>query len=210
LAWFLPSRLRPANVERLAKAWVETGASTPLVLRLDEDDALLGVYRTIELPKGWEIVVEKRLPLGEIYNEFYQRRPYLDWFGFIADDVVPETKFWDRELLETADVHGIPGMAVPAGGETTGGTPHFVIAGSLAREQGWLCLPGLNRLYIDRVWREIAQGKGVLRHRPDVTLKHHHFSNNLALLDSVYRKPLKETDRALFEAWRETRKEERA
>lgn len=149
-------------------------------------------------------MAEKRLPLGDIYNEFYQRHPYHDWYGFIGDDVVPETKGWDRELIATADLDG---MAVPSGGETTGGTPHFVIAGSLVREQGWLCLPGLNRLYIDRVWREIAQARGVLRHRPDVVLKHMHFSNNLALIDSTYRKPLKENDRALYEAWRLTQKE---
>jgi len=205
--WFLPSRLRPANVERLAKAWVETEASTPLVLRVDEDDALLGVYRTLDMPPGWTLMVEKRLPLGEIYNEFYRRRPYLDWFGFIADDCIPETKGWDRALLETADINGVPGMAVPAGGETTGGAPHFVIAGSLVREQGWLCLPGLDRLFIDTVWADLAREKGALRHRPDIVLRHAHPSNGRALLDFTYRKFNKQRDRVVYETWRHDRKE---
>jgi hypothetical protein len=204
LAWFLPSRSRPHNVERLARAWIETEASTPLVLRVDEDDPLADVYLAMELPKGWALVVEPRLPLGEIYNEFYQRQPYHDWYGFIADDVVPETKGWDRALIGTADSDG---MAVPAGGETTGGAPHFVISGRLVREMGWLCLPGLDRLYIDTVWAELAREKGVLRHRPDIVLRHHHPSAGLALRDATYRKPLKENDRVLFETWRQSRKE---
>lgn len=147
------------------------------------------------------------MPLGELYNSLYRILGPQDWYGFIADDAVPETKAWDRALIATADCHGVPGMAVPSGGETTGGCPHFVIAASLVREQGWLCLPGLDRLYIDTTWGEIAKAKGVYRERPDVVLSHRHFSNRLALRDATYRKHRKTEDRALFEAWLTSRKE---
>jgi hypothetical protein len=94
-------------------------------------------------------------------------------------------------------------MAVPAGGETTGGCPHFALGGNLVRSVGWLALPGLDRLWIDTVWATIAKARGVLRYRPDVVLRHHHPSAGLALVDATYRKRFKTRDRAIFEAWKQ-------
>lgn len=199
--WLLPSRSRPHNAERLFKAW---GATTPGSLRVDDCDPLAEAYRALALPQGWKLTVGPRRPLGELYNEFYAYHPNLDWYGFIADDVVPETEGWDRKLIEIA---GQDGMAVPSGGESTGGSPHFVLAGSLVREQGWLCLPGLHRIYIDTVWQQIAKANGVYRYAPEIRLEHHHFSNRRALFDGTYRKSDKSQDRALYEAWLQSRKE---
>lgn len=203
--WILPSRGRPFNVERLAKAWVKTGASTPVLLRLDRDDPSLEDYASIALPEGWRAYAGPRpTTLAEIYNStFWRAKKGPSWWGFIGDDCVPETPGWDKALIETA---GSDAMAVPAGGHDPAGAPHFVLGSDLPQNMGWLALPGLSRLYIDTVWQVIAQEKGRLKRRPDVVLKHHHFSNGLALLDSTYRKPRKTQDRAIFEAWLAQRK----
>lgn len=152
------------------------------------------------LPPKWAFEVGEPGPLSAIYNACFARHPNEPFFGFLADDVVPETPGFDRLLIETA---GSDGMAVPAGGETTGGAPHFVIAGALAMEQGWLSLPGLSRLFIDTVWGDVARARGTLRHRPDVTLAHHHFSNGKALFDPIYRKPAAKRDREIYTAWKD-------
>ena len=172
--------------------------STPALVRLDDDDPRLPEYRVLALPRGWMLIVGPRWPLGEIYNWAFQGRPDAVWYGALADDVVPESPEWDTALIETA---GLDGMAVPAGGGTTGGCPHFVLGGDLVREIGWLALPGLDRLYIDTVWGTIAKARGVYRERPDIMLRHHHFSNGLALRDSTYRKPRAAEDRAVFDKW---------
>lgn len=192
--WILPSRGRPKNILRLCAVFLLTGASTPLWLRLDHDDPMLAKYSG-----PWERHVGPRLPLSEIYNEAFRLFPSAEWYGFIADDVVPETHGWDRKLIEVA---GSDGMAVPAGGDTTGGTPHFVLGGDLVRSVGWLALPGLDRIYIDTVWADIARERGVLRHVPDVMLRHYHFSNGMALFDSTYKKRHKAEDRAIYNEWR--------
>lgn len=196
--WVLPSRSRPHRLAEFFAAYWATGATTPGLVRLDADDPMLGAYAGIALPPGWATSIGARLPLSALYNEAYQASRIRPFWGFVADDVVPETHGWDRALIETA---GRDGMAVPAGGETTGGCPHFVLGDDLVHSVGWLALPGLERLYIDAVWKTIAQLRGVYRERRDIRLEHHHFSNGKALMDATYRKPGRERDRAVFEAW---------
>jgi len=199
--WIVPSRSRPHNIGRLVIAYVETEAATPVWLRLDNDDPTLGGYMDIHYPDNWYLEVGPRKPLSGYYNEIYERTDY-DWYGFLADDVVPKTLHWDWELIEVA---GLDGMAVPAGAHgdinTEDGVPHFVLGGDLVRETGFLCLPGLDRVYIDTVWAHIARKKGVFRHAPDVILKHLHFSNG-GLMDKTYRKLNKDKDLKLYQSFR--------
>ncbi len=201
--WVLPSRGRPRNLRRLIAAYRNTGATTPVWLRLDEDDPTLEECRALPIPASWACVVGPRLPLSQIYAEAYQHTLCWPWHGFIADDVVPETPGWDATLIEIA---GRDGMAVPAGGDPKG-APHFVLGGDLVDEIGWLALPGLDRLYIDTVWKDIATARGVLRRVPEVRLAHRHFSTGMARFDETYRKKHKAQDRALYEMWRSNRKD---
>ncbi len=198
--WILPSRSRPHNLLRLIDAWYETGASTPVELCMDSDDPCLPQVEAINIPSGWKIVVGHRGPLSVIYNAAHERHPDALWYGFIADDVVPLTNGWDIKLIEAA---GSDGMAVPAGGETTGGCPHFVLGGDIVRSMGWLSLPGLDRIYIDTVWGDVAKARGVYREVQDVTLEHRHFSNGKAFIDKTYIKSRKQKDKFIYDNWRQ-------
>ncbi len=191
--WIIPSRSRPQNIRRLI------GIATPVYLRLDDDDPMLQGYKDLDLSWNWIFTVAKRASFSSIYNEFFIAWPNLDWYGFLADDVVPETSDWDRLLIEAT---GKDGLAFGDDG-INGGTfaTHFVVGGDLVRSVGWLALHGLDRIYIDTVWNDIAADRGVRRYLPDVKLRHHHFSNGLALMDQTYRKPTKDNDRILYEAW---------
>lgn len=196
--WILPSRGRPANVIRLMEAFEKTGATTPVWLRFDDDDPQPEYGY-----EGWVVEIGPRLPLSEIYAEAYRKYPYLPWYGFIADDVVPTTPEWDKLLIAAA---GQDGMAF--GDDGINGSKHathFVLGGNLVRSIGWLSLPGLARIYIDNVWNEIAKRLGVLRYMPNIMLRHHHFSNHLALFDATYKKSaeIKENDKRIYEAWKQ-------
>lgn len=196
--WILPTRSRPHNLQRLLQAYIDTGASTLVWVRIDDDDPMSGAAVVNHL--NWSVTIGKRKPLSEIYAEAFERFRDASWFGLIADDVVPLTDGWDGRLVEVA---GTDGMAAPSGGhEDYAGAPHFVLGGDLVRSIGWLALPGLNRLYIDTVWWQIAEAKGVLRRVPEIVLEHRHFSNGKAMMDSTYRKPLKNQDKATYETWK--------
>jgi hypothetical protein len=198
--WILPSRSRPHNIVRLIDAYRKTGATTPVWLRVDDDDPVVGGYY-IDHPL-WTMQIGEKKPLSELYAEVFFLYPEADWYGFIADDVVPETMQWDVKLIEAA---GSDGMAVPAGGhEDYAGAPHFVLGGDLVRRVRWLALPGLDRLFIDTAWWDIAEKLGVLRKVPDVVLAHHHFSNKKAMYDKTYKKTRKVEDRACYDAWRKS------
>jgi hypothetical protein len=196
----LPSRGRPQNLQRLFDAWVKTKASTPVLLCVDWDDPCWPEYESMDMPSGWRVSTGIRGPLSRIYNDAFRRHPNEPFYGFIADDVVPVTEYWDTKLIEAA---GKDGMAVPSGGETTGGVPHFVLGGDLVRSVGWLALPGLDRIFIDTVWRDIARKRNVLTFMPEVVIKHLHFSNGKALMDSTYRKLRKAEDKLIYDQWRE-------
>lgn len=197
--WVLPSRGRPKNIERLSKVWEFTGATTSVYLRLDEDDPALSSYRDIVLPDTWHFITGSRVPLSEIYREVYELFQERSWFGFIADDVVPETHLWDVTLIRRA----MPDkMVVPAGGHDQFSTPHFVLGGDLVRDIGWLALPELDRLYIDTVWADIAEARGVLYYEPEVVLSHRHFSNRMAAYDATYIKHDRDRDKQIYDAWK--------
>ena len=178
--------------------------STPVLLRLDDDDPCIGDYAAIHYPPRWETVISGRVLLSEVYNEGFDR--HLDWYGIFADDVAPKTPGWDHLLIDAASLGGL------AFGDDTinGGThaTHFVLGGDLVREMGWLALPGLARIYIDTVWNDIARQRGVFRYLPEVKIPHLHFSNRRALMDKTYRKSRKTEDRALYQAWRNRKDDE--
>lgn len=194
--WVLPSRGRPHNLRRLQKAFAETGASTRVLVRVDEDDRSPEIWHPL-----WTLEIGPRKPLSAVFNDFFEGHPDLPWYGILCDDVVPETKEWDKTLIREA---GVGRMAIPAGGHDPKGAPHFVLGGDLVRSVGWLALPGLDRLYIDTAWIDIARALGKEARVPHVTLAHHHFSNRKALFDATYRKPNKAQDRRLYEQWRAT------
>lgn len=181
----VPSRSRPHNIFRLS-------GSAPFLLMLDDDDPMLGGYAG--LPGNWTVRVNQRMPLSAIYNAAFEEFPGLDWYGVFADDIVPETPGWDKALINAA---GTDGMAYPDDG--IGAATHFVLGGDLVREMGWLAYPGLSRLYIDTVWRDIATARGVLRYLPDVKVTHRHPSVGLGMMDAIYRKAGKAEDKRIYE-----------
>ena len=174
--------------------------TTPVIIRLDDDDPMLQGYNDLDWPLFWQIITADRMPLGDVYNSFFNAMPGLDWYGFLADDVVPETFGWDRLLIKAAGSFGLAFGDDGINGETR--ATHFVLGGDLVRQFGWLALPGLDRTYIDTVWNDITYEHATFRYLPHVKMTHKHFSNRTALMDHTYRKPTKDRDRALYQAWR--------
>lgn len=190
--WIVPSRGRPHNCRRLfAAEW-----NSPGVLCVDDDDPLLDQYRALTLPANWRLAIGRRTPLSEIYNRHFGSAA---WHGIGADDMLPETLGWDLALIAAAGSDGLAFGDDGINGDRH--ATHFVLGDGLAREVGWLALPGLSRIFIDTVWNEIAEARGVRRYLPDVKLTHLHFSIG-APRDETYRKPDKASDRAIYDQWR--------
>lgn len=203
--WFFPSRGRPFSVNRFFQAWKDTQADSEGVLWLDDDDyeKHKEIYEKIELPVGWKLVVAPNYNkgTGHISNLFFEMFPQEPWYGFMCDDVVPETLHWDRKLIEAA---GEDGLSYGDDGINPEHASHPCVGGALIRSLGWLALPGLDRIYIDNALLEVAKRRGKVAYLPEVKTKHLHFSTGKSPFDETYRKTKNQQDKEIFDAWLKT------
>ncbi len=55
--WILPTRSRPDNCKRFLNAYLETNASTPVYVRLDECDPSLKELISLSWPDNFQILI---------------------------------------------------------------------------------------------------------------------------------------------------------
>jgi hypothetical protein len=151
---------------------------------LDEDDPALGEYRKINYPHWWLVHVGEPVGLGGVYKWVFETFPNLDYYGFLGDDLIPRTMHWDKKLIEAAGVGDISYGDDGNWGEKL--ATHPTIGGELVRQMGWLCYPGLQKLFIDTVWHTIGARLGRLHYLPDVKLEHMHYLFGKAEHDDTY------------------------
>ena len=198
--FILPTRSRPGNLARFAEAYRETGAGAPVCILLDSDDPNLRDYYALNVPATWVFICASRAAVPDRINEAFRIFPSAAWYGLLGDDVVPRTPRWDQILAEAAGSWGVSYGDDGIQGEKL--CTHPVIGGELARALGWLCLPGLDFLYVDTTLFEIGRRLGTLRYLADVSLEHMHPSVGKAPWDAVYDHNQSGCqDRLRFEAW---------
>ena len=98
--FILPSRGRPHNIQRLIDAYVDTEATAPIHVLLDDDrKGEIDKYFQIKYPVGWLVIARaERIGPLELMRLHYERWPNEPFYGHLNDDTLPQTKHWDREL----------------------------------------------------------------------------------------------------------------
>ena len=204
LAIAVPTRGRPHNLERLAKAAKETCTTDyQIFARLDDDDT--SHYPELD---GVKYSVGKRIFYANSVNEV--AKDALDQgfthLAILGDDVLPETYGWDEKLISSLDglgvVYGSDGLEHLHGEDLP---THVVVPIEMYKRLGWIGLPTLRHLFCDNVWRELGKATNFI-YRPDVKLSHLHRWNKAAPDDKTYQeandKEKRETDRLAFEFWK--------
>jgi hypothetical protein len=208
--WIMPTRGRPKSVARFLDAYIATKATSRVVVMIDECDPCCNEYQALFLLQKYTVgasnVVPLLTPRRSVGGHIACMADMLmdtdcTSIGLLGDDIVPRTEKWDVALADAAGFHGVAYARDLDVDERFANHP--VIGVSLLREVGFLVLPGLRRLYIDTVWHDIGTKRGVLRFCPAVILEHLHFSNGKAEFDEVYRKPEADSDKAIYERWRD-------
>ena len=179
--WVLvPSRGRPANVERLVRACALTcTADTRLHFAFDDDDPQL--YANITAAAGHRYTTGPRQGLTAWTNDLAARHVKRDdaaALASIGDDMVPVTHGWDTALL--AAIPAVGGMSWP---EDLRGPEHgrdptvpeaIVITTRIVAALTWMACPMMDHWFIDNVWRDLGRLAGCITHCPDVIVKHLH------------------------------------
>jgi hypothetical protein len=205
LAITVPTRGRPHNLERLAKAVKETcKLEYELFARIDEDDS--SVYPELD---NVTYVVGPRIFFTASLNELAKIASEQDFthVAILGDDVLPETIGWDEIMVKS-----LPELGVAYGSDGLEHLhppdlpTHVVVPMEMYRRLGWLGMPTSRHLFLDNAWRELGRLTEFIYH-PDVKLSHLHRWNKAAPDDKTYReandKQKREDDRIAFETWRD-------
>lgn len=183
----VPTRGRPQNAARLAKAFEETDSlNAELVFVADHDDPELIAYHTAA-PRllvyrgetGRGMTASLNWAAG-LYADIY------DHLGFMGDDHLPRTAGWDAHVLGALDtvqprvVYGndlLQGEALP--------TAAFMPS-RMVRALGFMAPPVLRHLYVDNFWLDLGRALGGLRYLPDVVIEHIHPAAGKTAMDERY------------------------
>lgn len=205
LAIAVPTRGRPHNLERLAKALKQTCTTEyQLFARIDNDDEV--EYKELD---SVTYLVGPRIFYAKSVNEIAEvaLRDGFTHIAILGDDVLPETIGWDKKMIDSLPelgvAYGSDGLEHLHGQDLP---THVVVPIEMYKRLGWIALPELRHLFCDNVWRELGKLTKFI-YLPDVKLTHLHRWNKAAPDDKTYQeandKEKRELDRMVFEKWRD-------
>lgn len=200
----VPTRGRPQNAARLAKAFEETESlNAELVFVADHDDPELPAYH-LAAPRL--LVYTGQTGTGMVASLNWAASLYADvydYLGFMGDDHLPRTRGWDAHVLGALDAME-PRVAYGDDLLQGGALPTAAFLPSrLVRALGYMAPPALRHLYVDNFWLELGQHLGGLRYLPQVVIEHVHPAAGKTPMDERYQAVNStEADMLDRQAWR--------
>lgn len=201
--WIFATRNRVENCKRFIRLWHELEASSSVYLRLDDDDPALEEMKSLPWPEEFEMHVGPRIRLGGSMQEMYHAYPNEPWYGLLADDLVPQTKHWDRKLIDAA---GLNDMSYPNElYEKSVRICHPCVGGDLVRHVGFFAIPGLKHFCTDTFWEHLYRHFQKNNRQEDVILAHAHFNFNQSVKDQTYNESqlIRKDDKRFYKEWKE-------
>jgi hypothetical protein len=211
----IPSRGRPHRAWEAVQAIRETAVlvSTSVLLVIDDDDPHRDRYQRLT----WDgfaaevsivtLDIRETGNLVKATNTVSMRVASEDptaIIGNLGDDHLARTKGWDRMVTEALTT---PGLAYGRDGIHDEHMPTApFISATIPLALGWYALPTCRHLYVDNVWRDIAEQAGVRRYLPDMLFEHMHPAVAKGEWDAGYERanaqPATRRDHKQYELWR--------
>lgn len=195
--WLLPTRGRPEHARACLQACRDTGMTEPAVLIVDPrggDYPWLASQHQVErlLPENWVVYV-REWGMLECLRWMFREYPNEPYYGWLADDLRPETPGWDVELVKAAGRWRIADcnddwLARDAMTRMWSLCGAFCWGGDLVRAAGFWAIPDADMAYTDDTWTKILeqfQSYALRAHLPDVMIRHLQFKNGLREMDET-------------------------
>jgi glycosyltransferase involved in cell wall biosynthesis len=186
----VPSRGRPENADRLAKAFIDTNTEADLYFIVDNDDPRWVEYTNHDrykvLPADNKTGgCAASLNTGAVYLLDVSKFPFYDYFVFMGDDHLPRTEGWDKAFMEalahnTGIVYGndlLQGINLPT---------QFCMNRELVNELRGMTFPGCIHLFFDNFVKQLGIDLDYLKYLPDVIIEHLHPVAGKAEMDEGY------------------------
>lgn len=195
LTVLVPTRSRPEAALQVVNAVVDTRQihDTNVVLAVDSDDPMLDLYRQVagtrpdvarveEVAGGWMVAALNEAAMRVVSD------PTVTAVGFLGDDHRPRTPGWDASYLSALTELG---AGIVYGNDLL--QYEFVptqcaMSASIIRALGWMAHPSLKHMYVDTLWRDMANVAGRRRYLPDVIVEHLHYINGKSVEDDGYKR----------------------
>jgi hypothetical protein len=195
LTVIVPSRGRPEAALELVNAVVDTRqvSTTNMVLAVDADDPMLDLYQDVagtrsdaarvEVVRGGWMVAALNEAAARVAAD-----SSVTAIGFLGDDHRPRTPGWDASYLSALNEIG---AGIVYGNDLL--QYDFVptqcaMSASIVRALGWMAHPSLKHMYVDTLWRDMANVARRLRYLPDVIVEHMHYLNGKSVQDDGYKR----------------------
>jgi len=178
----VPSRGRPENVKRLADSFHKTEARCDLWVVIDDDDWDRKHYENNaeEYDYGYLVIDNQSTGMAQPLNKGVEilmddeKFDHYDYFGFLGDDHLPRTTYWDY-ILTLAIPYNTNGIAY--GNDLLQGAnlpTACIMNREIIEHLGGMVPPNFKHLYLDNFWKRLGTDIGGLHYRPDVIIEHMH------------------------------------
>lgn len=178
--WLLSTRGRPKECQATLDACEAAGMTSPGVVYVDET---VGIYRKLRLPDNWTVHPEPVWgSLQASMSWCLEQYPDATAYGWLADDVRPQTVGWDKQLEAVAGDWCLSygrdmwlsesdwrRNELEDGDNLSSG---LCWGGELVRTVGWWALPGVRQAFIDVAWCRIVGPLGLARYTHEVIVEH--------------------------------------
>jgi len=212
-AILVPSRGRPENVKRLADSFHKTEARCDLWVVIDDDDWDRKHYENNaeEYEYGYLVIDNQSIGMAQPLNKGVEilmddeRYDHYDYFGFLGDDHLPRTTYWDY-ILTLAIPYNTNGIAY--GNDLLQGAnlpTACIMNREIVEHLGGMVPPHFKHLYLDNFWKRLGTDIGGLHYRPDVIIEHMHPVARKSEMDVNYARvnaqEVYDHDRELFDQY---------
>lgn len=189
IAIIIPTRERPHKIQNLHKIWFElldTSITTDCIIVLDEDN-----QHTYPRLDGfiYHIVNGSNIrgvthPLNIVANRVCDDYEFI---GFIGDDHIPRTKFWNKNVYDVL-FKNTPLSMVYCNDLLQGKnlSTHIIMDSKFIKIMGFMGPTCFKHLFVDNFWMELGKTLENIHYLDNVVIEHLHYTTNKSPNDSLY------------------------
>lgn len=211
LAIIVPTRGRPANIERVISAWDFTNAwdHADLILVADADDPEIQGYRDLIDPEACPVrllEIPQWMPMVHKLDLAAREMAELYWaVGFAGDDHLPQTIGWAARYLTVLRELGTGMVYGDDGYQGAKLATEWAMTSDVVRALGRMVPAPVEHMFCDNAVLELFTAAGAARHLPEVRIEHRHPYAGKAASDAQYERVNSRDqmgrDRRTFRKW---------